>query len=161
MKVLFVILLLSISILGIEISAPKTASEVSSTFIIPIHASNLDGLLSFQFHLNYDSNYIEPSGYNFGCSTYNTLADNFSIVCNVLPDGIIRIYAWSPYPISGDGVIANLTFRSITKENGYSSLGLSDGSFGGMMGDGLDFTFSDGEIVLFTGNSKYKRKILH
>lgn len=100
----------------VEIAAPTASQTLSSTFVVPIKVGDItsNGIFAFQFNIVYDPTVIDPTGANFGCSIDGTLAGNagMTAICNVTPDGTLRVAAYGAYPMTGSGTVLNIIFRT-------------------------------------------------
>jgi hypothetical protein len=122
---------------GIQLSAPTTEQKPLATFLVPITAAIPadSAITAFQFSLVYDPAVIHPDGPNFGCSTQGTVgaaAGTFAI-CNVMPEGVLNVSVFSPYPLGDSGTLLNLTFTAtdgVTSER-HSALDLENVRFFG------------------------------
>lgn len=104
------------SALPVVVSAPTAFKTTPSTFVVPIDVGDITGLgiNSYQFNLQYDPTVIDPTGANFGCSTTGTLTGNagLAVICNVLPDGTLRVAVFGSGTMTGSGTILNITFAT-------------------------------------------------
>jgi len=105
-----------------EGGAPVTAEKPGSGFVVPINAAvPADSeITALQFDVIYDPNVMVPSGPNYGCSTEGTIGEAFGTyaICSVVPEGVLRVTVFSPYPLHNSGTVLNLNFT--TTENATS-----------------------------------------
>ncbi|MCW5960237.1 MAG: hypothetical protein KIS76_08735 [Pyrinomonadaceae bacterium] len=97
----------------ITVTAPTQDQAPVGSFTVPIHFSNTtgDGIIGFQFNLDYNPAVIDPSSAgNFGCSTAGTISANLLATCNVTTQGTLRVVVYGSQPISGSGAALNITF---------------------------------------------------
>lgn len=136
---------------GVVVTAPTVSRLVPSSFVIPITIDDTtgQGIIAFQFNVIYDPNVIDPTGPNFGCSTSGTLSGDAGIgaVCNVTPDGTLRIAAAGAFPLTGAGTLINLNFSTdISAVAGnVSSLAFQELLFNG---GAIVVTPVDGQVTL-------------
>ncbi len=102
--------------LAVDVFAPTAYQVTPSIFLVPITVGDItdNGIIAFQFNILYDPMLIQPVGANFGCSTEGTLAGDagLSAVCNVTPDGTLRVAVYGSGSIAGSGTLLNLTFTT-------------------------------------------------
>jgi hypothetical protein len=100
----------------LNLTAPTAEHLVPSTFTEAFTISDVtgDGILSFQFNVQFDPNVINPSGSNFGCSTVGTIASNAQPTCNVVPNtNVLRVVWFHPsVPLSGSGPLLRVTWTT-------------------------------------------------
>lgn len=124
-KTLLTILILSISAFAqLTVSAPVTGEHLPSTFTIPIVVEHADGIIAYQFNLSYNEDVINPTGTNYGCSVADTLASEMTAVCNIYPEGTLRVVVYGAYSISGSGPILNVTFTTYSLAADHDSTSL-------------------------------------
>jgi hypothetical protein len=146
----------------VDVYAPTASQLIGSTFFVPITVNDISdiGIFAFQFNLVYDPQLINPTGSNFGCSTEGTLAGAAGLlaVCNVLPEGTLRVAVYGASSMTGSGTILNVKFRSDGKASGASVSALTFEDVFFFNSSGL--VFSDvhhGQITLTLPNTR-KRK---
>lgn len=106
------------------VTAPTEFRPVNTTFTSSISVDDItgDGIVSFQFNINYDPAVINPVGPNFGCSTAGTIASGFLVTCNVITPGTLLLTAntGGVFIPTGSGPIVNLTFQAVPSAPGGS-----------------------------------------
>ena len=101
---------------AVDVCGADAEQIVPSTFVVPITVGDItgDGIIAFQFNITFDPQVMDTTGPNFGCSADGTLAGDagLSTVCNVNPDGTLRVAAYGAYPMTGAGTILNVSFTT-------------------------------------------------
>ena len=101
---------------GVDVYAP--VATVTGVTTLPITMSSTPptaygGIISFQFNLHYDPAVVIPTGDNFGCSTSKTVAANLIAVCNIQPEGRLRVAVYGAYGFTEPGTILNIDFLAV------------------------------------------------
>ena len=137
----------------VEVSVLTADQQVPSTFVVPITVGDIssDGIIAFQFNINYDPMVINPEGPNFGCSTDGTLAGaaGLTAFCNITNDGTLRVAAYGGYAMTGAGAILNVIFttRAGAEAGNVSPLAFENVYFFNSAGQVVDHA-NNGQITL-------------
>ena len=138
---------------GIQLSAPTIEQRPLATFSVPITAvlPAESEITAFQFSLAYDPEVIRPDGANFGCSPEGTIgeASGMFAICTVMPEGVLNVSVFSPYPLTNSGTLLNLTFTAadgVTSER-HSTLDLENVHFFGTA-KGTAVNIHNGHVTL-------------
>ncbi len=140
----------------VEYTAPIENRPVGLPFTVPITVDDItgDGIFAFQFVITYDPAVIDPTGPNFGCSTFGTIAGAVGIgaTCNITVNGSLnelRVSSFGAFPMNGSGTLLNISFVTdpLAVAGDVSPLTFSSGFF--FNGSGLvPSTPHNGQITL-------------
>lgn len=95
------------------VGAPEIATSVNNEFVVPVVIRGTAGknIISYEFELRYDfsvirslRNPIELAG---------SVSRGLFVISNAEANGILKVVAYGPMPLTSDGVLLNLRFRSI------------------------------------------------
>lgn len=139
MKTLFLLLSLSLSTFAVGVVAPAMSGHTNSKVTTAFTVTDADEIIAFQFNVHYDPLVLTPTD----CST-GSLAFPMLTVCNVDPDGTLRVAVYGSTSFSGDGTILNVKFYT---HKGSSDLAFSDVYFFDQNG-WVESSAEDGEIIL-------------
>lgn len=142
------------SLLPINVTAVYTSAAPTSSVAVPITVDDLtgNGIGSYQFNILFDPTVVTPSGANFGCSTAGTLTASagLSAICNVSPEGTLRVAVFGAGTMAGAGTILNLTFatNTVSPPANVSGLTFQNVKFYNGAGTALAYVAHDGQITV-------------
>ena len=95
---------------AIRVSVRDAKGPRGSTVIVPLDISNLRGrgVGSFQFDIEYDPAVIEPAA--IAVDLAGTLSEGFAMAANSPAPGLLKVVVYGTFPVTADGVFANLNF---------------------------------------------------
>jgi hypothetical protein len=108
----------------VRVSLSRSAAVTGAEVTLPVTIDNFKGhsLTSFQFDVEYDHRVIEPL--TSAADISGTRADGAGIVSHSPYPGMLKVVVFGTYPVSGDGIYANLRFRAIGAAGSSSILAL-------------------------------------
>jgi hypothetical protein len=97
-------------------------AETGSIVTIPFKIENLKGagVVAYQFDVEYDPAVLEPV--DNAAEIVGTVGEGLSVVSNSPEPGVLKVAVYGAYPVVGDGVFANLKFRTIGSKGSTSPL---------------------------------------
>ena len=98
---------------AVRISLPAVTAGAGTVINVPVRIDQLGskGLTSYQFDIEYDPAVIEPA--KIAADLEGTLGDQLAIVANVPAPGLLKAAIYGAFPVTGDGVYANLKFNVV------------------------------------------------
>lgn len=126
---------------AVRVSIPSTVAGSGTVVHVPLQIDRLRsiGLTSYQFDIEYDPAVIEPA--DIAAELTGTLAENLSVVTNVPTPGLLKAAVYGAYPVTGDGVYANLKFNVVGSTGSSTAITIrqfiyNDGTMGVMAVNG-------------------------
>ncbi len=107
---------------AVRVSMPAITAGAGTVVNVPLKIDRLRsvGLTSYQFDIEYDPAVIEPA--RIAADLTGTLGDQLAIVANVPAPGLLKVAVYGAYPVTGDGVYANLKFNVVGTSGSSSPL---------------------------------------
>ena len=106
----FLTLMVNPAVFGqnIEISIPNSSGAPGSTVTVPINVGDTTGhgIISFEMILQYDPQFLSP----VAAHTSGTIDETWQAVLNAINPGEVYIGMMGLNPLSGSGVLVNISF---------------------------------------------------
>lgn len=131
--------------MAVRASLPRLTAGVGSVINVPLRLENLRGQTvgSYEFDVEFDPAVIRPE--EIAAEITGTIGDGLTVVSNSPSEGLLKVAVYGVTPVSGDGVFANLRFRSIGEVGAKSPLTISGIRFN----DGrTDVVVANGELMI-------------
>ncbi len=96
---------------AVRASVPAMEGRPGSVVTIPLSLANLkadDEITSYQFDIEYDPTVLRPE--EVAAVLEGTSGESLQIVSNSPTPGLLKVVVFGIYPVSGDGIFANLRF---------------------------------------------------
>lgn len=105
-----------------RVSIGSVRASTGREVTIPVRLDNLDGrpVSSYQFSLEYDPDVLTP----VGAETAETVGSTLGVTSHDRVPGVLKVAAFGAWPVVGDGVYLNLTFKVIGLPGSGTSLTL-------------------------------------
>ncbi len=135
---------------AVRASVPSIESTQGSTVTVPLKLENLtqtDGISSYQFDIEYDPSVISPA--DVAASLEGTVGQGLNIVWNAPEAGLLKVAVFGVYPVSGDGVYANLKFKVLGSTGSSTPLAIR----------GIRYNDDSRPVTAFDGTLKVTRSI--
>ena len=87
---------------------------------IVIQGASNSNVISYEFELRYDPLIIQPL--ENPVELVGSVSRGLFVVSNIETEGLLKIAAYGPMPLTTDGVLLNLRFRAIGSSGSASSL---------------------------------------
>ncbi len=107
---------------AVRASLPEMEGRPGSIVTVPLSLENLkpeETISSYQFDIEYDPNVLTPA--DIAAELQGTAGESLQIVSNSPERGLLKVAVFGVYPVSGDGVFANLKFR-VSGRSGMSTV---------------------------------------
>ena len=106
-------------------SIPDVTAAASKEVVIPVRLDNTAGraISSYQFTILFDPNVIKPQ--STAASLVGTLAEGMKIVYHSSSPGTLNVAVYGAFPMTGDGVYAELKFRGIGPSGSSTAVAIS------------------------------------
>lgn len=127
-------------------SITSMEAERGREVTVPFRIDNLGDKMvgSYQFDIEYDPSVIEPVA--LASDIAGTRSEGMTILSNSPEEGLLKVAAYSAFPVSGDGVYVYLKFRTIGAVGSTTQVTIKEFRFN----DGSDEVFAKGGRVSVT-----------
>ncbi len=104
------------------VMSPHLVASADKDIIVPIavQGATNKGIIAYEFDLRYDPAVIRLQSQSADLA--GTASDGLSIVANAKEPGLLRIVAYGPTPLNGNGVLLNLRFTAVGAPGSVSPL---------------------------------------
>jgi hypothetical protein len=114
---------------AVRASVPNVEAQSGTTVTVPLTINNLRGesVGSYQFDIEYDPAVIEPA--DVAAEIAGTIGETLNVVSNSPEPGLLKVAVYGAFPVGGDGVFANLKFRTIGAVGSRTALTIREFQF--------------------------------
>lgn len=104
------------------VSMPRVSASNSKELSVPVRVDGVANkdVIAYEFDLRYDPSVIQPVG--TGVDLARTVSGGLTAVTNVEEPGLLRVAVYGAMPITQNGVLLNLNFRSVGAAGSASPL---------------------------------------
>jgi len=130
---------------AVTASLPHVSAQTGTELVVPFSINNLaeQGITSYQIDINYDPAVLSPE--QAAVSISGTNSDGMGIAFNAAEPGLIKVAVYGAFPVTGDGVYANLRFTVVGAAGSVSPLTISDFRFNDAS---VGVVVTDGEVTV-------------
>lgn len=137
----------------VEVKLPNLVMPIGKEIVLPVMVQGIvgKGVISYEFDLRYDPSVMQPRV--DPVDIRGTISRGLSVVTNATEPGLLRVVAYGPMPIDGNGVLLNLRFISVGKTHARSPLIWERILFN----EGTKVTSTNGQVML---HPRVQRKVV-
>lgn len=107
---------------AIGVTAPTLNVPTATNIDVPIAVQDTtgQGIISYQYDLNYNPSIITPQG--TPCDLSGSISSSLSVVCNPISPGVLKVAVFGVVPIAGTGTLMKLKFTTVGPQSSSSPL---------------------------------------
>jgi hypothetical protein len=104
-------------------------AEQDTTLTVDMTAADVTskGILGYQFNVLYDSNLFESQAES--CQVAETISSGMTAICAAGEPGVLKVVVYGTTPLTGEGILLKLNFKTIGMRDSVSALKISNFMF--------------------------------